>query len=98
MVLYGAETWQMNTNTLKTIQTFVNKSLQKIMGIQWMDKVSKNDLWVRTNQVEIEIDILKRRWGWLSHTLRKPNSNIKSCLDGEPPWQEKKGWQKNTWQ
>ncbi len=41
-----------------------------------MDKVCNKDLWKRTNQVQIEIDILKRRWGWLGHTLRKPNTNI----------------------
>ena len=42
-----------------------------------MDKVSKRDLWERTNQVQIEIDnLIMRRSGWLGHTLRKPNSNI----------------------
>ena len=41
-----------------------------------MDKVSNKDLWERTNLVQIEIDILKSRWGWLDHTLRNPNSNI----------------------
>ena len=39
-----------------------------------MDKVSNKDLWERTSQVQIEIEILKR--GWLGHTSRKPNSNI----------------------
>ena len=55
---------------------FVNQCLRKILGIQWMDKVSNKDLWERTSQVQIEIDTLKRSWGWLGHTLRKPNTNI----------------------
>ena len=76
VLLYGAETWRMNKTTLKRIQTFVNQCLRKILGILWMDKVSNKDLWDRTNQVRIGIDILKRRWGWLWHTLRKPNTNI----------------------
>ena len=41
-----------------------------------MEKVSNNDLWERTIQVQIEIDLLNTIWGWLDHTLRKPNSNI----------------------
>ena len=76
VLLYGAETWRMNKTTLKRIQTFVNQCLRKILGIQWMDKVSNKDLWKRTNQVQIDTDILKRRWGWLGHTLRKSNTNI----------------------
>ena len=55
VLLYGAETWRMNNTTPKRIQTFVNQCLRKILGIQWMDKVSNKDLWERTNQVRIEI-------------------------------------------
>ena len=77
VLLYGAETWRMNNTMLKRIQAFVNQCLRKILGIQWMEKVSNNDLWERTSQIQIDTDILKRRWGLLGHTLRKPNTNIK---------------------
>ncbi len=86
VLLYGAETWRMNKTTLKRIQTFINKCLRRILGIQWMDKVSNKDLWERTSQVQIEIEILKRRWGWLGHTLRKPNTNVtRQALTWNPP-------------
>ena len=92
VLLYGAETWRMNKTTLKRIQTFVNQCLQKILGIQWMDKVSNKDLWERTSQVQIEIDILKRRWRWLGHTLRKPNTNItRQALTWNPRASERGG-------
>ena len=55
VLLYGAETWRINKITLKRIQTFVNQCLRKIIGIQWMDKVSNKDIWERTSQVQIEI-------------------------------------------
>ena len=62
-----------------------------------MDKVSNKDLWERTNQVQIEIDILKRRWGWHGYTLRKPNSNIKrQALTWNPQGRRKKGRPNNT--
>ena len=59
---YGAETWRMNKTTLNRIQTFVNQCLRKILGIQWMDKVSNTDLWERTSQLQIAIGIVKRIW------------------------------------
>ena len=91
VLLYGAETWRMNKTTLKRIQTFVNQCLLKILGIPWMDQVSNKELWDRTNQVRIEVDILKRRWGWLGHTLRKPNSNItRQALTWNPQGKRKR--------
>ena len=97
VLLYGAETWRMNNTTLKRIQTFVNQCLWKILGIQWMDKVSNKDLWERTSQVQIDIDIIKRRWGWLGHTLRKPNTNItRQALTWSPQGKRKIGRSKNT--
>ena len=76
LLLYGAETWRINKTTLIRIQTFVNHCLRRILRIHWMDRVSNKDLWDRTHQAQIEIEILKRRWGWLDHTLRKPSTNI----------------------
>ena len=52
LLLYLAETWRMNKTTLKRIHNFVNQCLRKILGIQWMDKVSNNNLWERTSQVQ----------------------------------------------
>ena len=77
---------------------FVNQCLRKLLGIQWMDKVSNKDLWERTSQVQLEIEILKRRWGWLGHTLRKPNINItRQALTWNPQGKRKRGRPKNTW-
>ena len=98
VLLYGAETWRMYKTTLKRIQTCVNQCLRKILGIQWMDTVSNKDLWERTSQVQIEIEILKRRWGWLGHTLRKPNTNItRQALTWNPQGKRKRVRPKNTW-
>ena len=45
VLLHGAETWRMNKTTLKRNHNFVNQCLRKILGIQWMDKVSNKDRW-----------------------------------------------------
>ena len=103
----------MSKTILKRIENFVNQCLRKILGILWIDKVSNNDFWHRTNQVRIEIDILKRIWGWLGHTLRKPNTNItRQALTWNPKeggnrktpsnvnlrqTSRKRGWAGNNW-
>ena len=98
VLLCGAETWRMNKTTLKRIQTFVNQCLREILGILWMDNVSNKHLWDRTNQVRIETDILRRRWGWLGHTLRNPNSNITTqTLTWNHQGKRKRRRPKNTW-
>ena len=90
----GAETWRINKTTLIRIQTFVNHCLR----IHWMDRVSNKDLWDRTHQAQIEIEILNRRWGWLGHTLRKPSTNItRQVLMWNPQGKRKRGRPKNTW-
>ena len=61
-------------------------------------QVSNKDLWDRTHQAQIEIGILKRRWGWLGHTLRKPCTNItREVLTWNPQGKRKRGRPKNTW-
>ena len=98
VLLYGAETWRINKTTLKRIQTFVNHCLRRILQIHWMDRVSNKDLWDRTHQAQIEIEILKRRWGWLGHTLRKPSTNItRQVLMWNPQGKRKRKRPKNTW-
>ena len=72
----------------------LNQCLRKILGLQWMDEVSNKE---RTDQVQIEISILKRRWGWFGHTLRKPNSNVTSqALTGNPQSRRKRGRSRST--
>ena len=98
VLLYGAESWRINKTTLIRIQTFVNHCLRRILQKYWMDRVSNKDLWDRTHQVQIEIEILKRRWGWLGHTLRKPITNItRQALMWNPQGKRKRGRPKNTW-
>ena len=58
----------------------------------------KKYLWQRTQQRPNENKILKRRWEWLGHTLRKPDSNItKQALTWNPQGKRNRGRPRNTW-
>ena len=71
VLLYSSETWRMTKHTVNKIQTFANRCLRRIMNVKWSDKVSNNTLWTKTNQLPVEIEIKRRKWRWIGHTLRK---------------------------
>ena len=98
VLLYGSETWRMNKSTLQKVQTFVNKCLRQILKIHWPEKISNERLWQATNQRTIEEEILRRRWGWLGHTLRKSATHIThQALSWNPQGKRKQGRPRNTW-
>jgi len=56
------------------------------------------ELWKRTKQRRIDLQIRKRKWGWLGHALRKPSDDTaRQALEWNP--QSKRGrWRpRNTW-
>ena len=75
-LVYGADTWRTTNTTIKTVQTFINNCLRKILQIRWADPVSNTDLWERTHQLNAGGDIRRRRWRWIGDTLRQPAPSI----------------------
>ena len=85
--------------TLKKIQTFINKSLRRILHLKWTDKVPNTTLWNTTKQLPIENEIKKRKWRWIGHTLRKPPESItRQAITWNPPGKRRRGRPRNTWQ
>ena len=71
---------------------------RNIIGIKWPIKISNKNLWQRTKQEPVSRTITTRKWKWLGHTLRKPNTNItRQALDWNPQGHRKRGRPKNTW-
>ena len=88
----------MNESAKNRLQVFINKCLRQILGIRWFDLVTTEDLLTRTNEQRVEEQIICRRWRWIGHTLRRPDSNIaKRALRWNPQGQRKRGRPRNTW-
>ena len=75
VVLYGCETWRTTQTMQQKIQTFFNTCLSRIYKIQWQEKIRNEDLWERVGQEPVAKQILRKKWGWIGHTLRKPASS-----------------------
>jgi hypothetical protein len=57
--------------------------------------ISNEDVWKTTNQQPIAIQIKRRKWRWIGHTLRKPNASIEK--DWNPQGARRRGRPKKTW-
>lgn len=62
VLLYGCETWKITTSITKSLQTFVNRCLRRILRIFWPQTISNRELYIRASQPELEREIRKRKW------------------------------------
>jgi hypothetical protein len=76
VLLYGCETWLVTSEIRRRIQTFLNRCLRYILRIRWPNIISNKDLWRVTDQEDINLDIRKRKFRWIGHTLRKEMGEI----------------------
>ena len=90
--LYGCETWRTTQTMQRKIQTFFNTRLRRIYKTQWQEKIRNEDLRERAGQERAAKQILRRKWGWIGHTLRKPaSSTTRQALTWNPQGKRKRG-------
>nr|KAG5714295.1 hypothetical protein BaRGS_018512 [Batillaria attramentaria] len=79
------------TSTAK-IQTFSNGCLRQILHLRWFDRVLNTDLWTRANQQPKDVQVKRRKWRWVGHTLRKEPCNVtRQALEWNPQGKRKRG-------
>ena len=96
-LLYGSETWRITTTILNKLQTFTNRCLRRLLGIYWPNTISNTNLWELTKQYPIEMQIRRRKWKWIGHTLRRKKSITKQVLTWNPQGRRKRGRPRTTW-
>jgi hypothetical protein len=68
------------------------------MYIKWTDKITNEELWRIAKQKPIEIQIKRRKWNWIGHTLRKEAGAIETtALNWNPQEYRRRGRPKRTW-
>jgi hypothetical protein len=83
----------------RRLQKFINKCLRRIMNIKWTNKITYEELRRINKQKPTEIQIKRRKWNWIGHTLRKEAGAIqKTTLDWNPQGYRRTGRPKRTWQ
>ena len=56
----------------------------KGLRIWWPNIISNKDLWKVTGQEDINLEIRKRKFRWIAHTLRRGWRDTKGCPSLEP--------------
>ena len=87
-----------NIITVYFSQVFVNSCLRIILNIHWPEVISNEELWRRAEDTEIYIQIKRRKWNWIGHTLRKGHDIIeREVLEWNPQGWRKRGRPKQMW-
>ena len=76
VLLYGSETWQLIKGLKQKLQVSINKNLRNILQIWWPRRICNEELWRQAEQRPVEQEITQRAWGWIGHTLRRPDRDI----------------------
>jgi len=76
----------------------VNRCLRYILRIWWPNIISKKDLWKVTGKEDINVEIRKRKFRWIGHTLRKEDGEIPmAALLWNPQGNRNRGRPRNRW-
>jgi len=63
----------------------------------WPEKIPNVELWQRGKQQPVGEQILRRKWGWIGHTLQKaPNSIAWQALRWNLQGERKRGRPRNS--
>jgi hypothetical protein len=84
--------------TTSMLQTFVNCCLWRILNIHWPEVISNEDLWRRTEETEMSMQIKRQKWNWIGHKLSTGNEAIeREAWDWNPHWKRRRGRPRHTW-
>jgi hypothetical protein len=98
VLLYGCETWLVANDVTRKLQVFINRCLRRICKIFWPNTISNHDLHQKCLQEPIDIEIRRRKWGWIGHTLRRDVSTVsRQALDWNPQGNRRRGNPRRTW-
>jgi hypothetical protein len=98
VLLYGCETWFVSTEIQRKLQSFINQCLRYICRIRWPRVISNEKLWKESNQENVNMEIRRRKFRWIGHTLRKSDREpCKAALMWNPEGSRKRGRPRNSW-
>ena len=100
VLLYGCETWTLNSDLKRRIDAFGNKCLRRIMGYRWNDFVSNQRLLRETESRPITSIVCQRQLRLYGHVARYPEADpahrVVSVRDN-PAWRRPRGRPHSSW-
>ena len=75
-LLYASETWTLYASQEKRLSAFHMRCLRRVLGINWSDKVTNNEVLERAKIPSIFTILRQRRLRWLGHVCRMDDGRI----------------------
>ena len=76
----------------------IQKNLRRILRIVWPTTISNEDLLKISNLESMSTILLRSRWKWIGHVIRRDEDFIiKTALHWTPEGKRKRGRPMNTW-
>ncbi|KAG7169398.1 RNA-directed DNA polymerase from mobile element jockey-like 39 [Homarus americanus] len=75
-LLYASETWAPYKRHIQMLENFHTRHLKRIFGISWEDRVTREELYRRSNTTSIETMLAKRHLCWLGPVIRMPDHRL----------------------
>ena len=100
VLLYGCETWTLNSDLERRLNVFGTRCLRRIMGYRWNDFVSNQRLLRETKSEPVTSIIRDRQLRLYEHVARLPDVDpahrVVSVRDN-PAWRRPRGRPRNSW-
>lgn len=100
VLLYGCETWTLNTDLERRLNVFGSRCLRRIMGYRWDDFVSNERLYHETESRPVISIVRERQLRLYGHVARfpdvDPTHRVLSTRDN-PEWRRPRGRPRNSW-
>ena len=99
VLLYGCETWTLNTDLKRRIDVFGTRCLHRIMGYRWNDFVSNQQLFRETDLRPITSIVRQRQLRLYGHVAQYPEANPAYWAVSErdnPAWRRLRGRPQNS--
>ena len=100
VLLYGCETWTLNSDLERRLNVFGTKCLRRIMGYRWNDFVSNQRLLHETDSRPVISIVRERQLRLYGHVARLPDIDpahrVLSVRDN-PVWRRPRGRPRNSW-
>ncbi len=100
VLLYGCETWTLNSDLERRLNVFGTKCPRRIMGYRWNDLVSNQRLLHETESRSVTSIVRERQLRLYGHVERLPDVDpahkFLSARDN-PGWRRPRGRQRNLW-
>ena len=83
-LLYGSEAWTIYARHMKLLEAWHIRSLRRIPGITWEDRITHQETYRRTSCTSLESLLGRRQLRWLGHVIRMEDDRLpKQILYGE---------------